>query len=119
MATYDLTSTQLSGALLADNISPAITQDIINYLNLHGGFSGPGGTTNVQQGGALLPSTQVLLVDSPSANVATDPNLLTIVDVADAALSVTGSHNVLVAAGDNDVGISLTGTTGNDVVRAG
>ena len=119
MATYDLTSAQLSGLLLSEDISPTITHDIINYLNDNGGFSGPGSTTKVQEGGALLPSTQVLLVDTPTATVATDPNLLSIIDVADAALTVTGGHNVLVAAGDNDIGINLAGTTGKDVVRVG
>ena len=36
--------------------------------------------------GLFSPSTQVLLVDTPTATVATDANLLSIVDIADASL---------------------------------
>ncbi len=119
MATYDLTASELSGLLLTENISPAITQSIINYLDTNGGFTGPGGTTNVQEGGPLSPSTQVLLVDTPTATVATDANLLSIVDIADASLTVTGSKNVLVATGDGNDRLDLSGTSGRDVVLAG
>jgi Ca2+-binding RTX toxin-like protein len=119
MATYDLTASELSGLLQSDNISPSITHDIINYLESHGGFNGPGDTTIVQQGGALNPNTNVFLVDSQSATVATDANLKAIVDIADASLTVTGGNNVMVAAGDASDSINLAGTTGKDVVEVG
>src|SRR5215472_10191488 len=118
MATYDLTSSELSGLLQSDNISPTITQDIINYLESNGGFNSSG-TTTVQQGGALDPNTNVFLVDSQSATVATDANLKAIVDIADAALTVTGGNNVMVAAGDASDSINLAATTGKDLVEVG
>src|ERR1700733_6122375 len=101
MATYDLTRSELNSLLAADHIDPSVRQSIINYLVSDGSFSGPGHTVKVQETGfpPLDSHAQVLLVDSATATVATDPNLKAIVDIADATLTVTGGNNVLVATG--------------------
>lgn len=119
MATYDLNRAELNSLLAANHIDPLVRQSIIDYLQDDGFLHDHGSTVQAQEGGTLDFNTQVLLVDSPTATVATDPNLQVIVDLADANLTVTGSDPVLVATGRGDDYVDMTGSSGNDVVMAG
>jgi len=118
MALYDLNRSQLSSLLLSNNIDHSVTKSVINYLVDDGLLHGH--TVAVQEGGAGLdPSAQVLIVDSPTAAVAIDPNLMAIVDIADADLTVTGSGDLLIATGSDDDKVDLSGATGDLRVMTG
>ena len=116
---YDLNRSELNSLLASNSVDPAVRQSIIDYLVSDGLLTGPGSKVVVQEGGALESSTQVLIVDSSPASVATDPNLKVIVDTADATLTVTGSNNVLVTTGPGDDSVNMTGSSGKDVVITG
>ena len=67
MATYDLDRSELNSLLASSNIDPSVRKSIIDYLQDDGLLTGHGSTVQVQEGGSLDPSTQVLLVDTSPA----------------------------------------------------
>jgi len=125
MATYDLVNEQGLGNLLASGgIDSSVRTSIINYLMADGLLTGSGDKVAVQEDKPLgnypplNANTEVLYLTSPSDFVTTDPSLKVIVDTGDAYLTVAGSDNVLVVAGNGVNQIDMAGTSGNDVVMA-
>lgn len=125
MATYDLMSEQgLENLLASGGVDSSVRTSIINYLMADGLLTEPADLLVVQEDKpldnypALNPNTEILYLTSPSDFVTTDPSLKVIVDTGDAYLTVAGSDNVLVVAGNGVNQIDMAGTSGNDVVMA-
>lgn len=118
MAIYDLARSGLDHLLALDPVHAPVRNAIIDYL-VDDGYLRDHGTVQVQEGGSLDPGTQVYIVDTPTATVATDPNLQAIVDVADSSLTVTGSDGLFIGTGPGDHTVDISGTTGNEVVMTG
>jgi hypothetical protein len=128
MATYDLNRSELNHVLVSDGIDPTVRAAVINYLNNDNLLDDKGSTVAVQEDNhpagnypPLDPNTQVLVLTSPSGFVdtSTDPNLEVIVGGGDAHLTVTGSSDLLIAAGKGVNLVDLSGTTGNEAVVVG
>ena len=118
MAIYDLARSGLDHLLALDPVHAPVRNAIIDYL-VDDGYLRDHGTVQVQEGGPVDPGTQVYIVDTPTATVATDPNLQAIVDVADASLTVTGPDGLFIGTGAGDHTVDISGTTGNEVVMTG
>jgi Ca2+-binding RTX toxin-like protein len=121
MATYDLNRSELNSFLASDHVDRSVRMGVIDYLQDQGFLTHPKSTVDVQQGGVADPSdpTQVLIVDTQTATVATDSNLKAIIDIADASLTVTGGNNVFIGTGHGNDMVTMTGSSGNDVVMTG
>jgi len=118
MAIYDLSRSGLGQFLASDPVYNPVRSAIIDYL-LDDGYLHRNGTVQVQEGGSLDPGTQVYIVDTPTATVATDPNLQAIVDVADSSLTVTGADGLFIGTGSGNHTVDISATTGNEVVMTG
>src|SRR5215467_12270098 len=118
MAIYDLARSDLNQFLLSDPVDPSVRNSIIKYL-VDEGFSQGNDMVQVQEGGSLNPSTQLYIANTPTASVATDPNLRAIIDVADSSLTVTGPDGLFIGTGPGNHTVDISGTSGNDVVMTG
>jgi len=117
---YD-TQHQLDHLFASGGLDLAVRNAIINYLKEDGLLNAPNDRVWVQDGnaGGLNPDAQVLYLDGNQGQVRTDADLKAIIDVGQGELKVTGSNDVLVAAGQGVNLINLSGTTGNDEVVVG
>jgi Ca2+-binding RTX toxin-like protein len=100
MALYELDRSELNSLLVSDHVDPSARKAIIDLLQDDGYFKGHG-TVQVQEGGSLDSSTQVLIVDTPNATVTADSALKVIVDTADANLTVTGGNELFIVTNDD------------------
>ena len=98
MALYQLDRSDLKSLLISDNVDPSTRRAVIDLLQDDGYFKGHG-AVQVQDGGALNPNTQVLIVDTPNATVVADPALKVIVDLAP-NLTVSGATDLYIATPD-------------------
>ena len=102
MALYQLDRADLNGLLIADNVDPSTRKAVIDLLQDDGYFKDHG-SVQVQEGGALDPNTQVLIVDTANTTVVADPALKVIVDLSP-NLTVTGASDLFIASADSGAG---------------